>query len=81
MISAAEISAIIEARHDDPFALLGPHALPGGGTVLRAFIPGAETLSAEAAGGTIPLTRLHPAGFFEGRVPGPGHRWLQAGAA
>ena len=80
MISEAEIAAIIEARHDDPFALLGPHALPGGGTVLRAFIPGAETLSAEAAGGTIPLTRLHRAGFFEGLVPGPGHRWLLAGA-
>lgn len=75
----AEITAIIEARHGDPFALLGPHAMAGG-TMLRAFIPGAETLSAEDAGGDIALTRRHAAGFFEGLVPGPGHRWLRATA-
>ena len=67
------IAAIVEGRHGDPFAVLGPHRI-GDATMLRAFIPGAETLTAGAA----ILQRRHPAGFFEGIVPGPGHRWLEA---
>ena len=67
--SEGAIEAIVEGRHGDPFAVLGPQ-----GTTLRAFVPGAETLHADG----IPLTRRHPAGFFEGKVPGPGHRWLTA---
>ena len=67
--SEAAIAAIVEGRHGDPFAVLGPH-----GGALRAFVPGAETLHADG----IALTQRHPAGFFEGAVPGPGHRWLTA---
>ncbi len=63
------IAAIVEGRHGDPFAVLGVHD-----GLLRAFVPGAEMLRA----GDISLTRRHPAGFFEGEVPGPGHRWLEA---
>ena len=67
------IRAIVEGSHGDPFAVLGPHQI-GDVTVLRAFVPGAETLDA----GATHLIRRHEAGFFEGIVPGAGHRWLEA---
>lgn len=76
--SEEAVAAIVEARHGDPFSVLGPHGVAPGVTLLRAFIPGAERLAAEGPSGPIPLAMRHPAGFFEGVVPGPGHRYLQA---
>jgi 1,4-alpha-glucan branching enzyme len=35
--------AIAEGRHGDPFSVLGPHKGPGG-TVITAFVPGADRL-------------------------------------
>jgi len=60
------IVAIVEARHGDPFAVLGPHP-DGAGTAIRVFIPGADAVSVIDAKGKIlgPLERVHPAGFFE----------------
>lgn len=66
---AGEIAALLAARHPDPFALLGPHVVPGG-VVLRAFLPGAEALEALAGGAAHPLERRDAAGFFEGLLPG-----------
>ena len=45
--------------------------------VLRAFVPGAQTLRAEdRAGGAIAtLTQRHPDGFFEGLIAGRGDRF------
>ena len=43
--SEQDIAAIVAGRHADPFALLGLHETPKG-LVLRAFVPGAETLRA-----------------------------------
>ncbi|MBI2717914.1 MAG: 1,4-alpha-glucan branching protein GlgB [Rhizobiales bacterium] len=65
----AEIEAIVSGRHGDPFKRLGLHRVAGG-WIARAFIPGAETLSAESLDGTGlgTLERRHDAGFFEGRV-------------
>jgi 1,4-alpha-glucan branching enzyme len=65
-----EIAAIVAARHGDPFALLGPHETAEG-IVIRAFVPGAESVLAETPGGeTIAaLERVHPDGFFEGLTP------------
>lgn len=60
----ADVTAILEARHGDPFAVLGPHDV-GGVRVLRAFVPGAEALTANGE----PLCRRDPAGFFEGPIP------------
>jgi 1,4-alpha-glucan branching enzyme len=62
-----QIAAIIEARHADPFAVLGPHA-DGKGTVIRAFVPHAETLEARGLDGAMiaTLERRHPDGVFEG---------------
>ena len=67
--SDADISAIVEARHANPFALLGLHTLPEG-TVIRAFVPGAESLVARLRGNAVLLLkRRHPDGFFEGMLP------------
>jgi 1,4-alpha-glucan branching enzyme len=65
-----EIAALLGARHPDPFALLGPHAVPGG-AVLRAFIPGAETLAVARSGlPAVALACRDPAGVFEGLLHG-----------
>jgi 1,4-alpha-glucan branching enzyme len=67
-----EIAAIVAARHNDPFALLGPHETAEG-LVIRAFVPGAQTLLATTPEGAAiaPLERVHPDGFFEGLAPLP----------
>jgi 1,4-alpha-glucan branching enzyme len=67
--SAAEIEAIIQGTHGDPFAFLGVHEA-GTGHVARCFIPGAETVVAyNLAGEQIgELARLHDGGFFSGSV-------------
>ncbi len=66
------ITAIIEGRHGDPFAVLGPHGVEDG-TVVRAFAPGAERLEVRALDGTLlgELARRHEAGFFEGLLTEP----------
>jgi 1,4-alpha-glucan branching enzyme len=58
----AELIMISEARHHDPFTVLGRHK-KGGLTVVRAFMPHAtEVFIAE---GSIPLERLPGSDFFE----------------
>ncbi len=64
------VADLLAGRHGDPFALLGPHKAPGG-VVLRAFIPGAETLEVLRQGAAPAiLDRRDPEGFFEGVLPG-----------
>ena len=64
------VADLLAGRHGDPFALLGPHAALGG-IVLRAFIPGAETLEVLRQGAApVILDRRDPEGFFEGVLPG-----------
>jgi 1,4-alpha-glucan branching enzyme len=63
------IGALLGARHGDPFALLGPHPVPGG-LVVRAFVPHAEHLEVVHEGGRVALERRHEAGVFEGLVRG-----------
>ncbi len=63
-----QIAAVIGARCLDPFGLLGPQPVQGG-VMLRAFVPGAERLTAELNDGTTAaLTCRDPAGFFEGKL-------------
>jgi 1,4-alpha-glucan branching enzyme len=45
----AEIDAFLNGRHTDPFALLGPHAVPGGWAI-RFFIPWAAEASIAIGG-------------------------------
>ncbi len=73
--SDEDVAAIVGARHPDPFALLGLHRVQPGGPasfVLRAFVPGAETVAAidDAGAPIVTLGRRGTEGFFEALVPG-----------
>ena len=64
-----DVAAIVAARHGDPFAVLGQHVTEAG-SVVRAFVPHAETVSAVGPNGrAILLTQRPERGFFEGLVP------------
>lgn len=70
-----EVYRVIFTDHHDPFAVLGPHLIDGGRLAIRAFLPGAETVSVIAKGGglsgkKIPMERIHELGFFEVVIPG-----------
>ncbi|ARC88720.1 1,4-alpha-glucan branching protein GlgB [Rhodovulum sp. MB263] len=57
-------------RHDDPFAVLGPHG-SGRDRIVAAFLPGAATLEAVVGDKAHPLTRRAEApDLFTGAVPG-----------
>ena len=76
-LNPGAIDAIVNARHGDPFAVLGPHD----GSV-RAFIPGADTVSVvDRDTGLVAgeLQRVHPAGFFAGTVGAQGPYRLRIG--
>ncbi len=60
----AELIRISEARHHDPFAVLGRHERDGL-TVVRTFMPHASEVS--IAEGNVPLQRIHGSDFFEWR--------------
>ena len=73
--SIDEVYRVIFNDHHDPFAVLGPHLIDGGRLAIRAFLPGAETVSGIAGGGElsgkeIPMERVHELGFFEVVIPG-----------
>ena len=67
-----DVAAIVNARHGDPFAVLGMHV--AGGTVsVRAMLPQAASVAVvDAADGSVvaSLRRIHAAGFFAGSMPG-----------
>jgi len=70
--AADDVAAIAEARHADPFAVLGPHHVPSGGHVVRAFVPGADRLMLLRDGADPPLAFEHRGGgFFEILVKAP----------
>ncbi|HQT25287.1 MAG TPA: 1,4-alpha-glucan branching protein GlgB [Burkholderiales bacterium] len=60
----AELSRITEARHHDPFSVLGRHE-DGNGVLVRAYIPNAEEV--RIAEGNLPMTRLPGTDHFEWR--------------
>jgi 1,4-alpha-glucan branching enzyme len=67
------LAAVAEGRHSDPFSVLGPHVV-GNRLVIRACLPGAETVAVafNGRGGPAPMQRRHPAGLFEASVPHDG---------
>ena len=76
-LNPGAIDAIVNARHGDPFAILGPHD----GSV-RAFIPDADSVTVvERDTGLVSgeLQRIHPAGFFAGSVGTHGAYFLRIG--
>ncbi len=70
------IRAIIGARHGNPFSVLGLQQV-GQDFVIRAFVPGADTVEATSRDGKLAakLDQVHPEGFFEGRVEGAKQRF------
>ncbi|MDQ3213804.1 MAG: 1,4-alpha-glucan branching protein GlgB [Acidobacteriota bacterium] len=69
MKRAASFQALAEARHDDPFGILGPH-VEGSGLVIRACVPTAERMVVTRNGSTpVPMKRRHAAGIFEAVIP------------
>ena len=72
LFAPGDRAALLAADHGDPFAVLGPHR-DGSGLVVRAFVPGATTLSAVVGAETeaeFPLIRCDPAGLFAGQISG-----------
>ena len=69
-LSADAIDAIVEGLHADAFSVLGLHEADGT-LVVRAFVPGAETVDAMTPDGDLlaHLTCRHDSGFFEGAMP------------
>jgi 1,4-alpha-glucan branching enzyme len=64
------ITAIVQARHGDPFAVLGLHMI-GGLHAVRAFLPGAEQVEVLARDTGLPLGTLHRVqsdGFWSGTI-------------
>ncbi len=56
---AAEMEAIIEGRHSDPFSVLGPHELE-----VRAWLPHAKQAWLVLDGNLVEMERAHEAGFY-----------------
>jgi len=64
------LQALAEARHADPFGVLGPHVEPRG-VVIRTIVPTAERISVVCNGsGPLEMTRRHPSGIFEAVLTG-----------
>ena len=83
-LTVDDIAALLQARHGDPFGVLGPHRI-GAGFVLRALLVGAERADLLTPAGPVPLRRIDPAGLFEATLPGeppaPGYVLRAANAA
>ncbi|CAG9182719.1 1,4-alpha-glucan branching enzyme GlgB [Cupriavidus laharis] len=70
IIPDGELSALLEGRHRDPFAVLGPH-MHGDVLVVRACVPGARSVTLTDSGGS-PLAEMAPVhadGVFSGHLP------------
>jgi len=68
VLNTSELAALCEGRHGDPFAVLGPHADASGQVWLRAFLPGARSVTAVDPSSHAPLTELQQrdgSGLFE----------------
>ena len=65
------IDALVAGQHGDPFSVLGPHAGGEGMVSVRVFRPDARAVAVlTPEGGVTALRPLHPAGLWEGEVPG-----------
>jgi len=66
------VEALLQARHGDPFALLGPHRIDGQ-RVVRTLQPGAHAVEAiDRQGRSVATFEPLADGLFAGAVPGEG---------
>src|SRR3954468_3340801 len=72
MLSDDDLSALVRARHPDPFAVLGMHADPQGRLWVHAFLPHAVAVEVlDVAGGLVgKLDRRVGGDVFEGLLAG-----------
>ena len=71
MLSRAEIAALVEARHGDPFAVLGMHSRAGTLWV-RALLPGASSVTVierARSSRVAVLEKIHEDGLFQAAIP------------
>jgi 1,4-alpha-glucan branching enzyme len=69
-VAKSELDAIARREHPEPHAVLGAHPSDGG-VVVRAFRPSADSVAVKPAKGkSVELECIHPAGIFEGEIPG-----------
>ena len=72
MLNESDVKALVEARHADPFSVLGLHADATGKFWLRAFLPGAASVTILDRLTGKPLAALllrHVDGLFEAQIP------------
>jgi 1,4-alpha-glucan branching enzyme len=75
-LPTGDADALVQGRHPDPFAILGPHVCREGratSLAVRAFLPGALAVEVRPEDpGLAPraMERLHPDGVFEATFPG-----------
>ena len=75
-LPAADVDALVQGRHGDPFSVLGPHVCREGratALAIRAFLPGAlaaEVRPEEPGFTPREMERIHPDGVFEATFPG-----------
>jgi 1,4-alpha-glucan branching enzyme len=68
-VAATPFAELADARHGDPFSVLGPHRTPAG-VIVRTIQPHAEHVGVRWAGGEAAMERRHPAGVFEATLSG-----------
>ena len=77
-VSSSDMAAIVEARHGNPFAVLGPHEVAPGFFEIRAMLPGARAVSVLPEGGEpVAMTLADRAGFWVARLPGEHRPWYR----
>jgi 1,4-alpha-glucan branching enzyme len=75
-LPVADVEALVQGRHGDPFAVLGPHVCSEGhatALTIRAFVPGALAVAVcplDPPTAPREMERLHPDGVFEATFPG-----------
>jgi 1,4-alpha-glucan branching enzyme len=78
MLSEPEVFALVDGRHDDPFAVLGLHRDGEGAMWARAMLPQAREVALHEAQSGLRVAKLglrHPQGLWEACVPRLRHRF------
>jgi 1,4-alpha-glucan branching enzyme len=72
MLPNSDVACLVEARHNDPYSVLGMHADSTGRLWLRAMLPGANSVvvvDMSTGKRVANLTLRDPAGLWEGAIP------------
>ena len=68
-IAKNDLDALVRREHPEPHSILGAHPSEGGGVVVRALRPSAESVAVKPSRGkSVPMTEIHPGGIFEAEL-------------